>query len=292
MDWRNYEVFCAVANYGGVTAAARELQRPKSTISVALRRLEEELGVRLIERSTRSMHLTEAGDSLYARMAPLFRQLGEARSEALATSERVGGTLMIAAPYEFSAHHLGEVACRVMARHPDLHIRMEVHYDLINPLDERYDIVFSMTDHALPSSNIVARRVLSLPQGIFAAPSLLSAHKTPKTPDDLCSMPVLATSVDAQWHFTDAAGRSWHVPLHAPRLRSFNASVRLQAAVAGLGITRITTTYCADAVRNGQLIQLLPDYNCTSQVVYAMFTGRQLMPAKTRVFLDALDDMT
>tara|TARA_R110001599_G_scaffold353866_1_gene600900 strand:- start:19915 stop:20793 length:879 start_codon:yes stop_codon:yes gene_type:complete len=292
MNWQYYEIFCAVADYGGVTAAARALQRPKSTLSVALRRLEEELGVRLIERSTRSMHLTEAGDSLYARMAPLFRQLGEAREEALATSRRVGGTLMIAAPYEFSAHHLGEVACRVMARHDDLQIRVEMHYDRINPLDERYDIVFSMTDHALPSSNIVARRVLSLQQGVFAAPSLLSAHEVPRKPDDLRSMPVLATSSDAQWTFTDTVGGSWQVPLHAPRLRSFNASIRLQAAIAGLGITRITTTYCEDAVRDGRLIQLLPEYNCASQVVYAMFTGRQLMPAKTRVFLDTLDDMT
>lgn len=291
MSWDDYEIFCTVADCGGITAAAEVLQRPKSTLSVALKRLEEDLGVRLIDRSTRSMHLTEAGGALYTRLAPLFQQLNRAKSDTLASSNHIGGVLMIAAPYEFSAHHLGKVACRVMSRHENLQVRIEMHYERINPLDERYDIVFSMSDHALPSSNIVARRVLSLQQGVFASPDLLRIYNSPGTPNDLSSMPMLATSIDTEWAFSNSRGSSWHVPVQTPRLRSFNASIRLQAAIAGLGITRITTTYCDEAVDNGQLVQLLTNYSCASQVVYALFSARKLMPAKTRAFLDALDEI-
>ncbi len=291
MAWDDYEAFCHVAKHGGFSAAARATGRRKSSLSAAVKRLEESLDVRLLDRNTRSLHLTEAGDALYNLTRPLFAQLDSARDEAMAFSRHMSGTLRIAAPYEFTAHHLGAVACHAMREHPRLHIQIDMEYEQISPVDERYDIVFTMTDHDLPMSGIVARRVLSLDQGLFASPAFVSEHGTPEHPNDLSGLPTIATSTETEWLFQEDGRVPRHVPLTAPRLRSFNANVRRQAAIAGLGITRVTATYCAEAVKTGKLVRILPDYRCAPQRVYALFSSRRLMPAKIRMFLDMLDEI-
>ncbi len=116
MNWDDYDVFCRVIEHGGFTAAARAMDRPKSTVSASVARLEAELRARLMERTTRQVRLTEAGETLYHGIGPLFAGLREARADALAQGETVAGTLRIASPYEFGAHHLGPVACALMAR--------------------------------------------------------------------------------------------------------------------------------------------------------------------------------
>ena len=107
MDWRDWELFCEVVQHGGFSAAARVLGHPKSSLSAAVQRLEANLGLRLIERSTRHLRLTDAGDTIYQRVRPLFIALHDTHGEALAMSSAVAGTLRIKSPYEFGAHHAG-----------------------------------------------------------------------------------------------------------------------------------------------------------------------------------------
>ena len=171
MDWRDWELFCEVVQHGGFSAAARVLGHPKSSLSAAVQRLEGQLGLRLIERTTRHLRLTDAGEQIYRRVQPLFIALHETKAEALAMSSAVTGTLRIKSPYEFGAHHAGPVACELMARYPDLTIRIDVEHEIVNPVAENYDIVFAMLEAPLPSAGIVIRRVFSLERGLFAAPS-------------------------------------------------------------------------------------------------------------------------
>src|SRR6185295_14735791 len=110
MNWDDFDAFCQVVDHGGFSAAARALERPKSSLSASVARLEAELNTRLLERTTRQLRLTEAGESLYRDMAKPFAQLRERALDALAQGEAVQGTLRIAAPYEFGAHHLAPVA--------------------------------------------------------------------------------------------------------------------------------------------------------------------------------------
>ncbi|MBC7471225.1 MAG: LysR family transcriptional regulator, partial [Ramlibacter sp.] len=124
MNWDDFEAFCQVVEHGGFTAAARALDRPKSSLSVAVTRLEEQLGTRLLERTTRSLRLTDAGESLYRDVSRPLAELREVAVDALAKGERVQGTLHLAAPYEFGAHHLAKVACTVMAQHPQLKVHL------------------------------------------------------------------------------------------------------------------------------------------------------------------------
>jgi DNA-binding transcriptional LysR family regulator len=288
MDWNDLDAFCCVIEHGGFTAAAKAMSRPKSSVSASVSRLEGELGTRLLQRTTRRVRPTEAGESLYQDTAAMFQRLREMRADAMARGKAVAGTLRIAAPYEFGAHHLGAVACAMLARYADLRIDIDVEHGRIDPLDRRYDIVFSTFDEDLPDSGRIARRIFALPRGVFASPAFLERVHPVRRPEDLADLPAIAHTADAQWSFTDSGGGLHTVPIR-PRMRSPNADVRRRATLEGLGVSRIVLTFCADLVRQGRLVQLLPDYGCTPLKIYALLPARRLMPPKVRLFLDALD---
>jgi DNA-binding transcriptional LysR family regulator len=289
MDWRDWDVFCHVVDHGGFTAAARVLGHPKSSLSAAVQRLEADVGLRLLERTTRRLRLTEAGEAVYHRVGPLFAALRDARSESMAAHGTVAGILRIASPYEFGAHHIGPVACALMARYPDLRVRIDVAHEIVDPISGNYDVVFAMLEAPLPSSAIVIRRVFSIPRGLFAAPSLLEGRGEPRTSDDLAVLPLLAGPADAGWALTGRDGTVQHIATSAARLVSSNADVRLQAALAGHGVLRVTASYVRAAVESGALRRLLPDHVCEPLNVHALLPARRLMPAKVRCFLDAME---
>jgi DNA-binding transcriptional LysR family regulator len=288
MNWDDFDAFCQVVDHGGFTAAARALDRPKSSLSASVTRLEGELGTRLLERTTRSLRLTEAGESLYRDISKPFAQLRERAGEALAQGSTVQGTLRVAAPYEFGAHHLASVACKVMHAHPQLKVNMDVEHARVGLFERHYDLVFTAIEHSFAPSTVVTRRVYSLERGVFAAPALLQAHAPVTHPEELAVLPLLAGGEDLGWPFTRGE-ESTEVEVRNPRMRSGNAEVRLKAAIAGLGVARITATFCADAVARGELVQLLPDWQCSPLRIYALLPGRHV-PAKVRAFLDALEE--
>jgi DNA-binding transcriptional LysR family regulator len=289
MDWRDWEVFCEVVQHGGFSAAARVLGHPKSSLSAAVQRLEGNLGLRLIERTTRHLRLTDAGDTIYQRVKPLFIALHDTHGEALAMSSAISGTLRIKSPYEFGANHAGPVACELMERYPDLAVRIDVEHEIVSPVAENYDIVFAMLEAPLPSTGIVIRKVSSLERGLYAAPSLLEKFGMPRTVEDLARLPMLTAPNDTPWALTTPAGVTEHLALQKARLISSNADIRLQAALAGLGVLRVTASFTDAAVAAGSLERLLPDHVCEPLRVHALLPARQFVPAKVRCFLDALE---
>jgi len=292
MDWEDIDIFCHVIDHGSFSGAARALRRPKSSVSASVARLEASLGGRMIERTTRRLRLTEAGESLYREMSPLFGHLREALGNAAAKGRSVSGRLRIAAPYEFGAHHLGAVACAILGEHPQLEVDIDVEHQPVNLFDQQYDIVFTMVDRELPSTSGAVRRVFSLERGLFASPAMLEAIERPQTPYGLKGLPLLAAASDTGWDFTDSAGGKHSIPVAGPRLRSSNAGIRLQAALEGLGVARITASYCEPAVADGRLERILADYECAPLRVYALLPARRLMPVKVRIFLDTLELMS
>jgi DNA-binding transcriptional LysR family regulator len=289
MDWRDWEVFCEVVQHGGFSAAARVLGHPKSSLSAAVQRLEGNLGLRLIERTTRHLRLTDAGDTIYQRVKPLFIALHDTHGEALAMSSAISGTLRIKSPYEFGANHAGPVACELMERYPDLAVRIDVEHEIVSPVAENYDIVFAMLEAPLPSTGIVIRKVSSLERGLYAAPSLLEKFGMPCTVEDLARLPMLTAPNDTPWALTTPAGVTEHLALQKARLISSNADIRLQAALAGLGVLRVTASFTDAAVAAGSLERLLPDHVCEPLRVHALLPARRFVPAKVRCFLDALE---
>lgn len=290
MNWDDFDAFCQVVDHGGFSAAARALDRPKSSLSASVSRLEAQLGSRLLERTTRQLRLTDAGESLYRDISKPLAQLRERAIDALAQGAAVQGTLRVAAPYEFGAHHLATVACKVMQGHPQLKVHIDVEHARVALFERHYDLVFSAIEHSFAPSSVVTRRVYSLERGLFASPELLSAHGEVAGPEDLNALPLLAGSEDTSWSFSHGDGPHAEVEVRNPRLRSGNAEVRLHAAIAGLGVARITATFCAAAVAQGRLVPLLPAWRCAPLRIYALLPGRRLVAAKVRAFLDALEE--
>src|SRR5260370_22566048 len=289
MDWRDWDLFCEVVQHGGFSAAARVLGHPKSSLSAAVQRLESNLGLRLIERTTRHLRLTDAGETIYQRVRPLFTALHDTHGEALAMSSAIAGTLRIKSPYEFGANHAGPVACELMGRYPDLVIRIDVEHEFVSPVAENYDIVFAMLEAPLPSTGIVIRRVSSLERGLYVAPALMEKFGEPRTLEDLGRLPMLIGPNDAPWALTTPAGVTEHLALAKARLVSSNADIRLQAALAGHGVLRVTASYTKAAVEAGLLRRILPDHVCEPLSAHALLPTRQFVPAKVRCFLEALE---
>lgn len=289
MNWDDFDAFCQVVDHGGFTAAARVLDRPKSSLSASVARLEEQLGTRLLERTTRRLRLTDAGESLYRDISKPLAQLRELAVDVVAKGAQVQGTLRIAAPYEFGAHHLASVACKTMVQHPRLKVQIDVEHARVALFERHYDIVFSAIEHSFAPATVVAKRVYSLERGLFASPELMARHPDFAAPEDLNALPLLAGGEDSTWPLASADGAVVNVEVRNPPLRSGNAEVRLQAAIAGLGVARITATFCAPAVAAGRLVRLLPQWQCAPLRIYALLPGRRLVPAKVRAFLDGLE---
>ena len=290
MNWDDFDAFCHVVDDGGFTAAARVLQWPKSRVSAAVSRLEAALDSRLLERTTRRVRLTAQGDELYRKAAPVFQRLRELRADSVASATTVGGKLRVAAPYEFAAHHLGPVTCAVLKRYPALEIDVDMHYEEVDLVEGRYDIVFTAIDSVLPDSGLVAKRIFYLQRGLFASPDFIARHGAPRSPADLSLLPAIASRDDIEWLFHDGLGMTVGVTLDV-RMRSPNAALRLQAAEAGLGVARITATYCEQAVKEGRLLCVLPEFTCDPLRMYALLPGRERLPARARVFLQAVGSL-
>ncbi|WP_322867460.1 LysR family transcriptional regulator [Aquicoccus sp. G2-2] len=291
MSLDDMNVFYYVAKHGSFTSAARALGRPKSSVSIAVSRLEARLGLRLLERTTRRIRVTEVGMNLVEECAQHLVAL-EAVTETIQSQRRtVSGTLRLAAPYEFGAHHLARVAAGLMSKHEGLNVVLDVQHHTLDIFERDFDIVFSMTDSELPNSSAISKRVFTLKRGLFASPELLERHSVLKKPSDLCGMPLLCGADDILWRFYDRSvdRNPIDISIAKPRMISANAGVRKIAALQGTGVARITTTYCADEVRSGELIPLLPDFECQALKVYALMPARRLMLPKVRAFLDSLN---
>lgn len=291
MSWDDFDIFCHVALHGSFSGAARALDRPKSSISTAISRLETALNARLMERTTRRVRLTEAGAMLYQGAAPIMTELRDLATEVRNRENEISGTLRIAAPYEYGAHHLGRVSAQLLSRYRDLQIVLDVEHTPVDMIDRNYDIAFSMTDRELADSSIVASRVFTLERGLFAAPALLARAPELGEPDDLRHVPLLCRPGETEWIFEEGAAERISIPVDDPCMRSANAGVRKQVAVAGLGVLRVTKTFCETEMRAGILQPVLEAFACQPLRVYALLPARRLMPLKVRVFLEELAAM-
>lgn len=288
INWNDWYAFTTVAQCGSFTRAAEQLDLPKSSVSHAVARLERQLGQRLIERSTRRVALTEQGERMLAQLRPLFERLDAVAAEAGDARDEPQGVLRIATPYEFGALQLSEVVNDVLARHPRLEIEIDVRILGSEPVGASYDVVFFATGEALPDSERVVRRIYSVARGLYAAPALIRRLGQPQGVTELEHWPCLAMPGETLWRFQGPDGRTHTLRPSGP-LRTTNAALRLQAALAGHGATMLAASYCRREVEAGRLQALLPDYTPHPLKIYAHLPGRGLVPARTRVFMEAIE---
>ncbi|WP_432261372.1 LysR family transcriptional regulator [Cupriavidus sp. TMH.W2] len=288
IEWKDWEIFCRVVEGGGFTQGAELAEVPKSSASAAVARLESQLGVRLFERTTRRVRVTERGQRLYERVAPLFAELHEISAEAASDSAEVSGLLRISTPYEVGSMHLSESLTRVLRAHPGLRVQVDVSWDQPDLIRHGYDLAFVMTDTALHDTSFASKRVVLIERAFYAAPALIKARGLPRAPQDLQGWPTLGNADDRHWEFLRDGMEIARLDVE-PRIGTHNAELRLKAALDGLGVTRLSPRFVQDAVGQGQLVRVLPGYASSPLKVYVLMPARKHMPASVRVLLDVLE---
>ncbi len=281
--------FIAVIENGGFSAAARKTGRSKALLSKYVRELEDELGVLLINRTTRQVALTAAGEVYLARASGLLADLDSLNEEARAATGEARGTLRISAARTFGDAEFGLSLIEFAKAHPE--IRLDVHLDdnFINLVEEGFDVAIRMT--RLDDSSLIARRLTSLDFVICATPELVRRHGLPAHPQDLTDWPVVIDSNARtlyNWTFRDPdTGAA--IPVNVSGQFTANSPVTVRAAVlAGLGAALEPEFIVREDIAAGRLVRMLDAYMPSEAGIYAVFPHRRHLPARTRLFVDFL----
>ena len=282
MDIEELRTFVEVADTGGVSPAARRLGVAKSIVSRRLLRLEADLGVQLLARTTRGAALTEAGTLFRDHAARVCAEIDAAR-DALLPAGDLCGRLRVAAPLSFGPTHLAGVLADMARRHPQLHIDSTYTDRFVDLIAEGYDCAIRIG--YLPDSNLVARRVGPIYGKFVASPDYIAAHGAPRTPEDLASHQALMQGTEA-WQFKD--GGKTHTIRPQGRFKADNGTALVAAAVAGLGIARVPDGLTDAYVASGALVPVLTDYPPPPAGVYVVRPPGQHPSRKIRVLTELL----
>lgn len=279
-------VFAAIVDGGSLSAAGRRLNVPLATVSRKLADLETHLRTRLITRSTRKLVLTDAGRDYLAACRQILEQVDEAERAASGAYANVKGQLVVAAPIVFGRLHAVPVAAAFLDTHPEVDIQLRLGDRNINLIEEHVDVALRIG--ALPDSNLVATQLGTIRRVVCASPAYLERFNRPRSLDDLAAHRCITfDGLEAAnaWTFTDAAGQKRQVRVHS-RMAVSTADAAIEAAVLGLGLTRVLSYQVAAAVQDGRLVRVLVDEESPAVPVSLIYPGQGRLPMKTRAFID------
>ena len=278
-------VFAAVAELEGFSAAARRLNASKAMVSTAVSRLERRLGVRLLQRTTRRLSLPEDGAAVLPHAQRLLQAAADAIEAAGRSQAEPQGTLRLSVPMSFGLLHVVPMLGAFGKAHPLLRVDLVLDDRLLDLVEGAFDLavrIGPMSDSALVAQRIGTNRSL-----LVAAPSYLARAGTPRVPADLAAHITLAYSLAATgevWKLT--RGKQTHTVRSRPHLKA-NSSLALYAAVKqGLGIARIPSFVVGQDVAKKRLERVLPEWELPSSGIHLVTTARDLLPRKTRAFID------
>ncbi len=275
----------AVVEAGSLSAAARRLNTPLTTVSRKVADLETHLGTRLLTRSSRRIALTDAGRSYVAACKRILEELGEAERAAAGEYSAPRGDLLITAPVVFGRLHVLPVVIDFLRAYADIDIRMGLADRIVNILEEHVDLAVRIGH--LPDSSLVARRVGAIRRVICASPAYLAQRGTPKEPADLGAHDcVTFEGMTAPEAWTFPAGTSESTVAIRSRLVVNTAEAAVDAAKAGVGITRVLSYQVAHALADGALVLALEEFEPAPLPVNLVHVGQRLLPLKLRAFLD------
>lgn len=281
-------VFAQVVEAEGFSAAARQLGVAKSSVSKQVSRLEDELGVRLLNRTTRRLSLTEAGRTFFQGCQRVVAEASAAESAVTHLGAAPRGRLNVGAPMSFGLRHISPVLPLLLGRCPELTVDLALNDRFVDLVEEGFDVGVRIAH--LKDSSLVARRLAPSRNVLCAAPEYLAAHGMPRTVEDLTAHECLLYSYQAsggKWRFVGPGGRR-EMRVRG-RLRANSGESLLAAALAGYGIVRLPTFICGDALRDGRLIRLLPEWGDPQETaINAIYPASRNLSPKVRVFIDFL----
>lgn len=286
-----FVVFARVVEQESFTGAAQMLGVSKSAVSKQVAKLEESLGVRLLNRTTRKIQVTEAGHVFYERCRRIADEVEEARAavSSLQTSPR--GVLRVNAPVSYGLLHLGRLLPDFMARYPDLQVDLSLSDRKVDLLEEGVDVAVRIGQ--LTDSSLIAKKITEFPRIVVASPSYWDAHGRPAKPDDLtahnCFIYTYLPQGD-QWLFRDPESGAAVSTRVTGSLSANNGDALLQAAERGLGVYWMPSFFLDRQIEDGVLEEVLQEYRADPVGLYAIFPHSRHLPTKTRAFIDFLGE--
>ncbi|MDX2093493.1 MAG: LysR family transcriptional regulator [Kofleriaceae bacterium] len=274
-------LFATVVRDGSFTRAARSAGITKQSASERIGKLERALGVRLLERTTRHLRLTDAGATYYARCAAIATQVDEANQEVQRQLTAPVGLLRVSTPVLYGRRFLGKVTTTYLQRYPQMRVEVVLADRRVNLVEEGFDLAIRIG--VLDDSTLAARRLSEGRVYYVASPTFLRAHRG-LTAAAVRDVRTIGMSAHESWTLS---GKSLKVE---PHLVVNDLELACEAAMAGLGIARLPSLVCADALVNRKLQLAFPDATLTSPV-HAVYPSRQYMPAKTRAFLELMGEL-
>ncbi|MBW8310937.1 MAG: LysR family transcriptional regulator [Rhizobium sp.] len=291
-DLNDLQFYAMVVEHGGFAAAERALGVPKSRLSRRIAQLESDLGVRLLQRSTRKFAVTDVGQSVYRHAQTMLAEAQAAREAVDRVSAAPRGVIKVSCPVALAQELLAPLLPEFMKKHPQVRIQLHVSNRRVDVIQEGFDVALRVRSQLTDDGEMVARSFGQLRELLVASPKYLDRTGRPATPADLAGHTTLSMSEDdsrQRWTLHGPDGHVQKVDL-TPALMAQDFPLLLAAARDGLGVVLLPELSCAEAIRKRELEVVLPEWNLPQGICHAIYPSRRgLLPA-VRVFIDFLAD--
>lgn len=286
IDQRDLFNFYTVVCQRSFNQAANHLGVSKGYISKSIKRLEQQIANKLIHRSARHWQLTAAGEQLFQTAQSMQLSLGQGLEQLQIINQSPSGCLKISAPPAVAETILAPIFSTFLTKNPNITIDMHLDTKLVDIISGGYDLVFRGS--RLEDSNLIARKLFDVEHRLVASPNFFKHHLAPCDPTDLENLPCIGYLVDGRviWNFTQSH-KNRQVTI-TPKLTSNLSSMLKQCAIQGAGITRLLSFMATDALKSKQLIEVLPDWQCSKLPLYVVYPSREFLPFKTKALLEYL----
>lgn len=287
-DLNDLYYFVQVVDRGGFAAAGRALGMQKSKLSRRIALLEERLGVRLIQRSTRRFSVTEIGQEYYDRCVAVLVEAEAAQSVIERVRSEPLGVIRMACPTALINFQFGDMIARFMIANPRVEVHLESTNRRVDVIGEGFDLAIRVRFPPLEQSELVMRRLDESTQALVASPSLFEGRKHPESPADLHDWPSLDLGPahrEHSWSLEHGDGNTAVVP-HSPRLVTDDMAALREAALKGVGIVQLPTMMIWDDVQGGRLTHVLPQWIPKSGIIHAVFPSRRGLLPSVRALVD------
>ena len=290
---RSMKIFIAVAEAGSFTAAALELDATTGYVSRMISELEARLRTRLLNRTTRRLALTEAGERYLNRCRDILASIEEAEAEASQAHATASGTLRVHAMASIGQNYVVPAVAAYQRRYPDVAVDLTLSQNVPDLLEEGYDVALRVSPGPLPDSNYISHQLGAVRGVLCASPAYLEEHGTPNTIDDLAQHMRLQVALPVfpadHWRLIGPDGEH-DVPLSRHRFKVNVPDAMAVALHEGMGIGALPTLAARAALRAGTLVRVLPDYHLQTLNIYAIYASRQYVDAKIRTWIDCVRD--
>jgi DNA-binding transcriptional LysR family regulator len=286
-DLNDLQFFAMVVGHRSFSAAARVLGVPKSRVSRRVALLEERLGVRLLERSTRSLHVTEVGQQVYEHARVVIDEADAVEAAALRMRSEPRGLVRISCPHGLQ-EILSDALPAFLAAHPSLRVQVVMTNRRVDLIEEGVDIAIRIRERLDTDADVQLKKIGTSKRILVAAPQLLAEVGRPSAPDDLKRFPLLHQQEQpgpSVWTLTNRAGQKDAIEFQA-RLATGDFRLLVAAACAGVGIALLPRANCSAELTSGRLVQVLPSWGAPDGIVHLVFTSRRGMLPGVRAVVE------